>query len=78
VELFFETHPQFASSADIQTYVEWAVPAAEIKSNKQGKTIMVENHIFPYMYRYSPRHKMDKNDVSSLSIHLTTHNSGTL
>ncbi|KAF8337274.1 hypothetical protein F5887DRAFT_1078197 [Amanita rubescens] len=63
VELFFETHAQFASSADIQRYVEWAVPAAEVKSNHQGKTIMVENHIFPYMYRYSPRHKMDENDT---------------
>ncbi|KAF8336127.1 hypothetical protein F5887DRAFT_1078857 [Amanita rubescens] len=63
VEDFFRKYTQFAEPARIQAYVRWAVPPARVKTNGRGQTIMLEDHVFPYMYKYNNEHQMDGNDV---------------
>ncbi|KAF8328037.1 hypothetical protein F5887DRAFT_1083303 [Amanita rubescens] len=63
VEDFFKRYSRFAEPARIEEYVQWAVPPARVKANRTGQTIMLEDHVFPYMYRYNHEHRMDGNDA---------------
>ncbi|KAF8322376.1 hypothetical protein F5887DRAFT_1071711 [Amanita rubescens] len=53
VEDFFAGDPLFDSAEGIRKYVNWAAPPPKVITNSNGRRLMVEDHIFPYMYKHN-------------------------
>jgi hypothetical protein len=58
VEDFFGHYSLFGSAEAIHKYVNWAAPPARAITDSTGRRLLVEDHVFPYMYRYNNKDPM--------------------